>query len=182
MRIKNEDRDANALKITSIWLAREGQWLSPSTIKNEAAHMGFKDKTVSRYLNWLVTKKKLEIKEESIRKRFFRPTDEYWEKNFKWIPITPTANDSEFLFFTGLASEITEKFDKTCQQLVKEDGKPKPIGKGLNRTDLNELNALIGKMVRSLRLDLSREYFSEGMEPQAVYALLRENVKRAVMA
>jgi hypothetical protein len=53
---------------------------------------------------------------------------------------------------------------------------------GMSRKNLNTLNALIAKLVRAVRADLSRDYFGEGNEPAAVYGSLRGSAKRAVMA
>ena len=181
-RISKEDRDANALKLASIWLNQNDVWLYYSEIKKEATKMGFYRKKLSRYLDWMIKEgdeKKFDVEQEGPRTRKFRPTREYWEKNFKWIPVRRDANDAEYLFFIELASNITEKFDDTCRRAIKEVSGE---AKGLSRKDLNTLNALIAKLVRDVRLDLSSEYFNEGSASGAVYGSLRGNVKRAVMA
>lgn len=177
-RVSTEDREANALKIASIWLSRDEDWLYYPEIKKEAAKMGFYRKKVSRYLDWMTSDHKLDVEQEGPRTRKFRPTREYWEKYFKWIPITPKADDAEYLFFIELAGKITAKFDDTCSGAVKEvPGE----ARGMSRKDLNKLNALIAKLVRTIREDLSQDYFSKNNKP-AVYGALRENVKNAVMA
>ncbi len=47
---------------------------------------------------------------------------------------------------------------------------------------MNELNAKISALVRAIRLDLSKEYFSQDTKPEAAYGMLRGNVRRAVLA
>jgi hypothetical protein len=116
------------------------------------------------------------------RKTLYRPNQEYYKKTFRWIPIGREANDAEYLFFIGLADEITEKFDRTCQELVRQSDEPQPLGNMPTRPQLDKLNADIGKLIRAARLDLSREYFNEKREPEVAYATLRKSVKRMVTA
>jgi DNA-binding MarR family transcriptional regulator len=180
--ISKEDRDTNALKLAAIWLHKENIWLNVGEIKDQTR---LPTRTLSRYLNQLVKTNKLERTTETShpksRKRLYRPTKEYWQKTFKWIPISPKANDAEYLFFTELASNITKEFEevKSKTNVIAEKSRNKDA-KGLSREKLNSLNALISAFIRAARLDLSREYFTENREPEAVYALLRDSTKRVV--
>jgi hypothetical protein len=199
-KISNEDRDANALKLVAIWLDRLGGarekdflqkdfgWLYYSDIVKEANE--FNKRTLSRYLNWLVKEGKLEVKKDGPRTRRFRPTFEHWKKTFKWLrndnlfekEELETA-DAEYLYFIDLASQISEKFDEARQLSVAVERKAaNKEAQGLSRKQLNKLNDEIGTLIRGVRLDLSKEYFSPETKPEATYALLRSNVRRALMA
>lgn len=186
--ISREDRDANALKIASIWLGREDVWLKSTEIKAEFKED--KHRTVSRYLQRLVKAQKLEFRNEGMRvgqpksgERFYRPSREYWQKTFKWIPVNRKADDVEYLFFTDLASKINDKFE-TAESGAAIVAVKSELGdaRGLSRDQLNELNALISKFVRTARSDLSREYFGKNKEPEEVYELLRDSTQRIIIA
>lgn len=184
-RISNEDMEAKGLELISMWLSQEENWLYYADVKDEAVRvMGFSKSALQRNLQWLVKTGKLETKKEGdqakSRKTLYRPNQEYYKKTFRWIPIRRDANDSEYLFFIGLADEITETFDKTCQDLVKLSDVPEPLGNIPPRPDLNELNARIAKLIRAARLDLSKEYFNESRDPVVAYAQLRKSIKRMV--
>lgn len=197
-RFSNEDMEAKALTLLSIWLDQERQedtWVYYADLKDEAIRVkGFSKSALQRHLRWLVKTKKLEmIKDKNpetindviprkSRKTRYKPNKEYWQKTFRWIPIRPEANDSEYLFFINLADEMTEKFDNACQELLRKSDKPTPPGQIPTRPELDALNAKIAKLVRSIRLELSKEYFNEKRDPEAVYALSRQGVKRAVSA
>ena len=182
-KIKSEDREANALNLIHLWLSRDGNWVPYSEVRKIAEEKGFNKRTLSRFLNWLVKENRLEVRRKGPRKREFKPTVEYWDKMFKWIPISPEANDAEYLFFTELASEITKKFDQAKLKVIEVRQKSQNHeARGLTRQQLNKLNDKIATLIRAIRLDLSREYFNEDVKTEAVYALLRGNVKRTVMA
>jgi hypothetical protein len=195
----NEDRDANALKLVAIWLSwlggasekdfmqKDFGWLYYSEIVNEAD--SFNKRTLSRYLNWLVNEGILEVQKDGPRTRRFRPTWQYWKKNFKWLRNDNVlkkeeleAADAEYLYFIELASNISDKFEygrlfAGIQQTAKDNN-----GTEMSRAKLNELNSKIANLVRTVRLDLSREYLQEDREPESVYSQLRGNVKRLVNA
>ena len=186
-RTSNEDMEAKGLHLLSMWLSSEEDWLYYSEIKDEAVRvMGFSKSALQRNLRWLVKTGKLETKKEGdlakSRKTLYRPNQEYYKKTFRWIPIRREANDAEYLFFIGLADEITENFDKTCQELVKLSDLPEPLGNMPSRAELDELNAHMAKLIRAARLDLSREYFNEKRDPVVAYAQLRKSIKRMVTA
>jgi hypothetical protein len=199
-KISNEDRDANALKLVAIWLNRLGGarevdflrkdfgWLYYSDIVKEAPE--FNKRTLSRYLNWLVKEGKLKVVKDGPRTRRFRPTWLYWKKTFKWLRNDNViekehldAADAEYLYFIELASQISETFDRACLLDIDVEQKAsKRDAEGLSRKNLNKLNAKISALIRAIRLDLSREYFDGETKPEATYALLRGNVRRAVLA
>jgi hypothetical protein len=179
--------EAKGLEILSMWLNHEEDWLYYSEVKDEAVRvMGFSKSALQRHLRWLVKTNKLETRKEGdpakSRKTLYRPNQAYYKKMFRWIPISRDANDSEYLFFIGLADWITEKFDETCEQLALDRDKPKPIGNMPTRPELDELNSHIARLIRAARLDLSREYFNEKRDPVVAYAQLRKSVKRMVIA
>jgi hypothetical protein len=193
-KISNEDRDANALKLVSIWLdsslgvSEDGGWKYYSQIANEVPD--FNKRTLSRYLNWLVKENRLEVEKDGPRTRRFRPSMSYWKKTFKWLRNDNVidreqleAADAEYLYFIELASQISGIFDKACLlNIAVEQKARKKDAEGLSRRQLNELNAKISRLIRAIRLDLSREYFSQETKPEATYAMLRRNVRRAVLA
>ena len=186
-RISNEDMEAKGLEIISMWLSQETNWLYYSEVKDEAVRvMGFSKSALQRHLRWLVKTKKLETMKEGdpakSRKTLYRPNQEYYKKTFRWIPISGDANDSEYLFYLGLADEITEKFDETTEELVRLSDVPKPLGNMPSRPELDELNAHMARLIRAARLDLSREYFNEKRDPVVAYAQLRKSIKRMVTA
>jgi hypothetical protein len=197
-RVSNEDMEAKALTLLSMWLDQENQedtWVYYADLKDEAIRVkGFSKSALQRHLRWLVKTKKLEMikdkkpettkegKTRKSRKTRYKPNKEYWQKTFRWIPIRREANDSEYIFFLNFIDEMTEKFDKTCQELVRKSDKPTPLGQMPTRSELDELNAQVAKLIRSIRLELSKEYFSEKREPEAVYALARKGVKRVISA
>jgi hypothetical protein len=177
--------EAKGLELISMWLSQENIWLYYSEVKDEAIRvMGFSKSSLQRNLRWLVKTKKLETKKEGnpakSRKTLYRPNQEYYKKTFRWIPISRDANDSEYLFFIGLADEITEKFDETCEQLAVDSDKPKPLGNMPSRPELDELNAHMARLIQTARRDLSREYFNEKRDPVVAYAQLRKSIKRMV--
>lgn len=185
-KISNEDRDANALKLVSIWLSEDGEWKYYSEIAKEARD--FNKRTLSRYLNWLVKEGRLEVKKDGPRTRRFRPTATYWRKTFKWLRNDNVidkehleAADAEYLYFIELASGINDKFDYARLFADVNQRTEKQVGLGLSRAKLNELNSKIAALIRVIRLDLTRDFFQE-RQTEANYALLRENVKRLVNA
>jgi hypothetical protein len=187
-RVSNEDMEARDLGIISMWLNHEKDWLSYQEVKDEAVRVkGFSKSALQRHLKWLIKTNKLETMKEGTdpaksRKTLYRPNQAYYKKMFRWIPIGRDANDSEYLFFIGLADEITEKFDETCERLALDSDKPKPLGNMPSRPELDELNARMARLIRAARLDLSREYFNEKRDPVVAYAQLRKSIKRMVTA
>jgi hypothetical protein len=194
-KISKEDRDVNALKlVVSIWqdsdfgVTKDSGWLFYSDIAKRAEDLN--KRTLSRYLNWLVKEGKLEVQKIGPRSRCFRPTMVYWKKTYKWVRNDNLidkekldAADAEYLYFIELAGQISEIFDKArLLNLAVEQRASKEYAKGLSRKQLNELNDKIATLVRAVRLDLSREYFSQETKPEAIYSLLRGNVRRVVMA
>ena len=197
-KISNEDRDVNDLKLIAIWQSdllgvgkyeghfEDAGWKYFPEIAKKAS--GFNKRTLSRYLNRLVAENKLEFKKEGRRTRRFRPEMGYWRKTFKWIRVDNLidkemldAADAEYLYFIELASNISDKFEYGRLFAGIQDTSKNIYGTDMSRTKLNELNSKIANLVRLIRLDLSREYFKD-REPDATYALLRENVKRVVNA
>jgi hypothetical protein len=186
-RVSNYDRKANDLKIMSMWLGEtlEGEfgWINFRRIRKEMAKYGFDRNLINRYLERLVEEGKMKERKDGERTRLFRPIKKYWDTTFLWIPISPDADDAEYLYFVDLASSISTVFKQARSQAVSVQLKNQnKAAYGLSRNNLNELNDKIATLVRYIRLDLSKEYFKETREPDAVYALLRGNVKRLVDA
>jgi hypothetical protein len=191
--INRIDKEAKDLKLVSIWLGRDNQWVHSSEITEEVANMdGFSKPTINRYLDTLVKKNILERplgedKEElqdNERNRWFRPTKEYWDQNFQWIPIGPKANDSEYLLLSAFVSKVSARFVEISQHAIKEAPKPSVVTRFSSRKR-RALNSKITALLSATRLDIARtarNYYKQGMSKEAKYANLRNSLMKVTDA
>jgi len=170
------NRDAKALDLVSIWLGRDGQWIYASEIRKELRDKkGFSEATISRYLDQLVKEKVLEPPIiEDFHTRKFRPTEEYWDKYFQWIPIGPKANDAQYLLLSNLVTNIADKFVEASRYAVKQSYGKSVINE-LSTKNSKALNAMISELIESAEFDLARKS-EDSTKPEAVNHFLENKV------
>jgi hypothetical protein len=170
------NKDAKTLDLVSIWLGRNDQWIYASDIRKEVLHKkGFSQATISRYLDQLVKEKVLEPPViEDFHTRKFRPTKEYWDKYFQWIPIGPKANDAQYLLLSNLLTCIADMFVEASCYAVKQDYGKSVINE-LSTKNSKALNARISELIESTEFGLARKS-EDSTKPEAVNQFLENKV------